>query len=84
MMSTGMQHVNRHASEPTNSCVCNSTAGNTLPSILQHLFQVRHHLILTSIFPPVHPLSDLINIAFMRRACIVVLIMQSEVVIWCL
>jgi hypothetical protein len=79
-----MQHVNRHATEPTNSCVCTSTAGNTLPSILQHLVDVQHHLIQTVVLPLARPLNVLIKIAVMRRGCIVVMIMQSEVVIWCL
>ncbi len=79
-----MQHVSMHATEPTNLSVCTITAGNTLLSILQHLVDVHHHLIRTTVLPPVRPLNDLIKIAVMRRGCIVVMIMQSEVVIWCL
>ena len=84
MMSTGMQHVNRHATEPTNLSVCTITAGDTLLDILQHLVDVHHHLIQTAVLPLARPLNVLIKIAVMRRGCIVVMIMQSEVVIWCL
>jgi len=83
-ISTGMQHVSMHATEPTNLSVCTITAGNTLLSILQHLVDVHHHLIRTTVLPPVRPLNDLIKIAVMSRGCIVVMIMQREVVIWCL
>ncbi len=78
-----MQHVNRRATEPTNVCVCTITAGDTLLSILQHFFDVHHHRIRTNVLPPVRPLNDLIKIAVMRRGKVVI-IMQSEVVIWCL
>lgn len=84
IMSTGMQHVNRRATEPTNVCVRTITAGDTLLSILQHLLDVHHHRIWTNVLPLVHPLNDLIKIAVMRRGCKVVIIMQGEVVIWCL
>jgi len=84
MISRGLQHVSRHATEPTNLSVCTITAGDTLLSILQHLVNVHHHLIQTVVLPPVRPLYDLIKIAVMRRGCTVGMIMQSEVVMWCL
>ena len=84
MISRGLQHVSRHATEPTNLSVCTITAGDTLLSILQHLVNVHHHLMQTVVLPPVRPLYDLIKIAVMRRGCTVVMIMQSEVVMWCL
>ena len=79
-----MRHVSRHATEPTHLSVCTINAGNTLLSMLQHLVDVHHHLIRTTVLSPVRPLNDLIKIAVMRKGCSVVFSMQSEVVIWCL